>query len=103
MPFEHSTAIVARWVASSNPSTASRSILTGRGGAVTVSPARIRAYERRPSILTADAAGTAWITSPVMPAAAAMTASASVGAPVGSSAPSGSSVVDEAPNWTTAS
>ena len=103
MPLEHSTAIVARWVASSNPPISSRSIRTGRGGAATTSPARMRAYERRPSILTADAAGTAWITSPVMPTAAAATASASVVAPVSSRAPSGSRVVETAPNWTTAS
>jgi hypothetical protein len=53
--------------------------------------------------LTAEAAGTAWSTSPVSPAAAAVTASASVTAPVGSISPSGSSVVDDAPNWMTAS
>ena len=42
---------------SSNPPTVSRSC-TGRGGAATASPGR--ACRARPSILTADAAGTAW-------------------------------------------
>src|SRR6266496_2167182 len=65
VPFEQRTAIVARWASASNATTSSSWTATVLGGGATASPARIRAYDRRPATFTADAAGTAWVISPV--------------------------------------
>ena len=76
--------------------------LTRLGGGATASPRRMRAYARSPSTLTAEAAGTACSISPTSGTAAALTALASDCGPAGVISPSGSSVVETAPNCTTA-